>query len=189
MPTWSGWENEFLRAANINGGITTPPLRTFMAEWARHAPGSCRNNPNDLSMKVAGSTRCGDTIGGFGRSQNYDTHAHAAHAFSLSMHTDWVHPLLAAMNTGNPFQIGDRTAAVAVLNRWASPSFADWYKNATDQGTTGGGGGGGAKADLLHGWHSLQRALNTNWHRDLNRGERNLRLALRAFHSKSKVRR
>src|SRR4051812_6794518 len=102
--TWSGWIIQFLNRASI---LNTPPNQTFLSEWARHAPGSCKNNPIDLTTAVSGSSRCGDTVGGFGRSQNYGTHAEAAHAFSIQMHTSWVRPLLAALNSGNPFQVGD----------------------------------------------------------------------------------
>lgn len=163
MPTWSGWQNQFLNRAGI---IETPPNRTFLDEWAKHAPGSCKNNPVDLTTSVSGSTRCGDTVGGFGRSQNYGTHTQAAHAFSIQIHTSWVKPLRDAMNSGNPFQIGDRSQVVAVLNRWASPSFADWYATANNDGTGGGsggggGGGGGADSASAHkGWHQLRTTVN-----------------------------
>jgi hypothetical protein len=186
MPTWSGWVNEFLNAANI---IITPPNRTFMSEWAKHAPGTCKNNPIDLTKAVTGSTRCGATIGGFGRSQNYPSHASAAHAFDLSIHTDWVKPLRDALDTGNPFQIGDRTKVVDVLNRWASPSFARWYANATTSGTTGGGHSGGGKAARAHhGWADLRRTTNHNLPRALRRSRHNTAAALRALSKGRKVR-
>jgi hypothetical protein len=158
--TWSGWIIQFPNRANI---LNTPPLQTFLTEWARHAPGSCKNNPIDLSRSVAGSTRCGDTVAGFGRTQNYGTHAEAAHAFALSVHTSWAKPLLDALNSGNPFQVADRAPVVAVLKRWGSPQFADWYATATVDGTGGGGAGGGTRAaHTHHGWHDLRRSVNHN---------------------------
>lgn len=184
--TWSGWIIQFLGRAGI---LNTPPLQIFMSEWAKHAPGSCKNNPIDLSTAVAGSSRCGDTVGGFGRSQNYGTHAEAAHAFSIQMHTSWVKPLLDALNTGNPFQIGDRSSVVAVLNRWASPSFADWYANANNDGTTGGGGVGGGKAARAHsGWNDLRRTVNRDLPKALRTSTRNTQAALRSLSHARKVR-
>lgn len=183
---WSGWIIQFLNGAGI---LNTPPIQTFMDQWAKHAPGSCHNNPIDLTQAVTGSSRCGDTIGGFGRSQNYGTHAQAAHAFTIQMHTAWVKPLLDALNTGNPFQIGDRSKVVAVLNRWASPSFATWYANANDDGTTGGGGGGGGKAARAHsGWNDLRRTVNHRLPTALRTSQQNTTAALRSLSRARKVR-
>lgn len=178
------WVIAFLNRANI---INTPPNQLFLEQWAAHSPGTCTNNHIDLSQAVTGSTRCGNTVGPFGRSQNYPTVAEAAHAFAIQMQAAWVKPLRDAMNSGNPFQIGDKSKVVAVLDRWGSTTFATWYETATAQGGTGSSGGGGSKADLLHGWHSLQRSLNTNWRKDLNAGERSLRLALRSLGGKGRV--
>lgn len=185
MPTWTGWQNQFLNAAHI---IVTPPNRTFMTEWAKLEGGSCKNNPVDLTHSVNGSTRCGATVGGFGRTQNYPTHAGAAHAFSLQMRTSWVKPLLDALNTGNPFQIGDRSAAVAVLNRWASPTFATWYANATTDGTTGGSGGGGGKGAKAHsGWADLRHSVNHNMPQALKHSKQHTDAALRSLSRARKV--
>lgn len=185
MSTWSGWANQFLTAAGI---IITPPNRTFMQEWASHAPGSCRNNPVDLTHSVRNSTRCGNTVGGFGRSQNYPSHAAAASAFKAQMDTAWVKPLKDALNTGNPFQIGDRSQAVAVLNRWASPSFASWYEAATTSGTTGGKSGGGKAAHAHSGWTDLRHAINHNMPQALRRSEQHTAAALRSLSKSRKVR-
>lgn len=183
--TWSGWIIQFLNRANI---LNTPPNQTFMTEWAKHAPGSCKRNPIDLTKAVSGSTRCGNTVGGFGRSQNYPTHAAAAQAFNLSMHTAWVKPLLDALNSGNPFQIGDRSKVVAVLNRWASPSFASWYATATTSGGSGGGGGGGGKASHAHhGWADLRHTVNHNLPKALRTSGHNTSAALRALGRGRKV--
>ena len=186
MPTWTGWENQFLNAANI---IITPPNRTFMDEWASHAPGSCRNNPIDLTFQVQNSTRCGSTVGGFGRTQNYDTHAHAAQAFADQMRADWTQPLLAALNSGNPFQIDNKAPVVAVLNRWASPSFATWYKNANTDGTSGGGGsgGGGSNSHAHKAWADLTKSLDSRLHNRMSNSRRTRAAALRRLQHARKV--
>lgn len=186
MPTWGGWVIEFLNRANI---MNTPPNQTFMEQWAAHSPGSCKNNPVILSTAVSGSTRCGDTVAGFGRTQNYGTHSEAAHAFSLQMHTSWVKPLLDALNTGNPFQIGDRTKVVDVLKRWGDEGFAAWYANATTSGTSGGGGGGGGSASRAHGgWNDLRRTVNHRMPSALRTSERHTHAALRALSKARRVR-
>lgn len=183
---WTGWIAQFLNAAGI---LNTPPNQTFMDEWAKHAPGTCHFNPIDLSFSVIGSTRCGDTVGGFGRTQNYPTHALAARAFADQMRSDLAKPIRAALNTGNPFQIGDRTKVVDALNKWASPSFATWYANATTSGGTGGGGGGGGKAARAHsGWHDLRRTVNQRMPAALRTSQGNTNAALRALSRARKVR-
>lgn len=186
MSTWSGWIIQFLSRANI---LNTPPNQTFMSEWASHSPGGCKNNPVILSTAVAGSTRCGDTVAGFGRTQNYGTHAEAAHAFSIQMHTAWVKPLLDALNSGNPFQIGDRSNVVGVLKRWGDEGFAAWYANANDDGTTGGGGGGGGKSARAHGgWNDLRHSINHNMPKALRTSQQHTTVALRALSKARKVR-
>lgn len=186
MSTWSGWIIQFLNRANI---LNTPPIQTFMSQWAAHSPGSCKNNPVILSTKVSGSSNCGATVAGFGRTQNYGTHAEAAHAFSIQMHTAWVKPLLDALNTGNPFQIGDRSKVVAVLRRWGDEGFADWYANATTDGTTGGSGSGGGKAGAAHsGWTDLRHTVNHNMPKALKTSQHNVHAALRALSKGRKVR-
>lgn len=184
--TWSGWIIQFLNRAGI---LNTPPIQTFMSQWASHSPGSCKNNPVILSTSVSGSSRCGDTVAGFGRTQNYGTHAEAAHAFSIQMHTAWVKPLLDALNTGNPFQIGDRSQVVAVLKRWGDEGFASWYANANNDGTTGGSGGGGGKAAKAHsGWNDLRRTVNKHMPKALKASQHNTTAALRSLSHSRKVR-
>jgi hypothetical protein len=180
------WVIAFLNRANV---INTPPNQTFLEQWASQSGGSCKNNHVDLSQAVAGSTRCGDTVGPFGRSQNYATTGEAAHAFSIQMHTAWVKPLLDALNTGNPFQIGDRSKVIAVLNRWGSTTFANWYANANSDGTTGGSGGKGGKAARAHGgWNDLRHTINHNMPKALRSSERHTHAALRALSKARKVR-
>jgi len=184
--TWSGWEIQFLNRANV---LNTPPIQTFLDEWAKHAPGSCKNNPIDLATAVKGSSRCGDTVTAFGHTQNYGTHAEAAHAFSLQLHDSSEKALLDALNTGNPFQIGDRSKVIAALKHWGSTQFADWYANANDDGTTGGKGGGGGKSAKAHsGWNDLRRTVNKHLPRALKASQHNTHAALRSLSRSRKVR-
>lgn len=185
MPTWSGWIIEFLQRAGI---LNTPPVQRFMSQWAAHAPGSCRNNPVDLTKAVPGSSRCGATVGGFGRSQNYSTHAQAATAFREQVRTDWVRPLLDALNTGNPFDISNRDPVVKVLERWGSPQFAAWYQAANSDGTTGGSRSGGVAPQTHRAWSDLQRSVDKRLPKALHAAEKASLAALRAAARARKVR-
>lgn len=127
-------------------------------------------------------------MAGFGRSQNYGTHAQAAHAFQIQIDTSWVQPLKAALNTGNPFQIGDRSQVVAVLKRWGSPQFATWYENATTAGGGGGSGGVSSSGPGAHkGWTHLRRSFNHDMPKSLAASQRNVRAALRSLGHAHKV--
>ena len=187
MPTWNGWIIQFLNGANI---LNTPPNQTFMSEWANHAPGTCKNNPVDLSKAVSGSTRCGDTVAGFGRTQNYPTHAAASNAFGLSIDSQLAAPIKAALNTGNPFQIQNRDPVVAALKAWGSPTFANWYQNATAQGTTGGSGGSSGRAPHFHsGYRDLQHTWEHNLPNSLRKSGKLTDAALRSLSHGRKVKR
>ena len=158
--TWSGWQRDFLNTAGI---IVTTPNMNFLTDWHNHAPSSCNFNPIDLSTSVGDSSRCGDTVAGFGRTQRYTKHAEARSAFRIQIDTAWVRPLKQALNSGNPFQIGDRSQVVSVLRQWGSPQFADWYANAPSGGGGGGGGTGTKAPGFHHSWHSLRRTTNYTW--------------------------
>lgn len=186
MATWGGWIIQLLGAAGI---INTPPNQTFMEQWAAHDGPACKNAPVTLSTKVQGSTRCGATVTPLGRTQNYPTHAAAAHAFALQMALARMKPLRAALNSGNPFQIGDRSGAVSALRAWGSPSFADWYLNANSDGTTGGGSGSSGKAPHAHsGWQHLRTVVNHRMPKALRQSEQHTAAALRALGKGRKVR-
>lgn len=95
-----------------------------------------------------------------GRTQQYNTHQQAAHAFDLQIHVPVVSNILTALDSGNPFQINDRAPVVTALETWGSPGFAQWYKNATSDGTTGGSGGSSGRAPHTHsGYHDLQHVM------------------------------
>ena len=185
MTTWSGWDRQFLNAAGI---LLTPPNLTFMAEWASNEGGSCKNNPVDLAHPITGSTRCGDTVTGFGRTQNYPSHTKAAQAFSYQINDAAMKALKVALDTGNPFQIGDRSAAVAALDSWGSPVFAKWYMNATTDGGTGTGGAPSTRAPHTHsGYHDLQRTMQKNLPTALRKSSKLTNGALRSLSRGRKV--
>lgn len=185
MATWSGWIIEFLQRANI---LNTPPNQTFMSEWAAHDGPGCKNAPVTLSTKLPGSTRCGATVTPLGRTQDYPSHASAAQAFTIQMNLASMKPIKDALNSGNPFQIGDRSKVVAALKHWGSPQFAAWYATATTSGGTGGGGPGkGSSSHAHHGWADLRHTLNHNLPKALRTSGRNTSAALRSLGRGRKV--
>ena len=156
--TWNGWQASLLNGANI---IVTPPNMNFLTDWHRQEGGTCTNNPVVLSTAVGTSTRCGDTVAGFGRTQSYPRRGDAIEAFRIQIDTPAMSELKAALNTGNPFQITDKSPVVHDLKQWGSPTFADWYANASSSGGSGGGGGGGGLAPNTHkAWGDLQKSVN-----------------------------
>ena len=179
MPTWPGWGIEFTARAGI---LNTPPVQIFMDEWAVHDANPCRNAPVILSAFVAGATRCGATFTDFGFTYKYPSHAAAAHAFTIQLHNTRAAALLDVLNSGNPFQVGDRSAAVAVLKQWGSLAFARWYQEANSDGTTGGGPSSGGKGARAHsGWSDLRRSVNARLPAALRSSERNVHAALRSL--------
>lgn len=139
---------------------------------------------------MQGSTRCGATVAGFGRTQNYATHQEAAHAFQLSIDSSLAAPIKAALNTGNPFQISNRAPVVQALKDWGSPTFATWYQNATTDGTTGTGGQPNTRAPHTHsGYHDLQRTWQHNLPTALHKSGNLTNGALRSISHGRKVKR
>jgi hypothetical protein len=155
VSVWSGWQNQFLNAANI---IVTPPNRQLLDQWARNATTSCARNPIDLSHAVGNSSNCASLPGIFPHAKRYATHASAATAFRDEIHMSFAKALLDAMNTGNPYQIADPSAVTSVFVSWGSDSMANIYAAATSGG--GSGGGGGAATGLHQGWSDLTRSLS-----------------------------
>ena len=188
MTTWSGWQIQFFAAAKI---LNTPPNQRFLTAWASHAtsPG-CHNNPIDLSVSVTGSSRCHRNTGIHPYTFNYDTHGHAAHAFSLEVHEAWARALLSALNSGNPFQVANWNDVVSVLVSWGSVEFSKWYFDQMQSSSGGGGGGtgGGGSGSAHGGWKHLRRVVNQHMPKALRTSERNTAAALRSISRSHKVR-
>jgi len=159
MSTWPGWENEFLTAANINDGITTPPNRQLLTEWANHTSTNCGRNPIDLSVSTAGSRNCAKLPNLTERAQRYPTHAQAAQAFNREIHQSWAANLLKAMNTGNPYQVKDPQLVADVFTAWGSLKMYTSYL-ATQAGSAGNPGSAGASTGAHKGWSDLRKTIN-----------------------------
>ena len=186
MSTWADWQNEFLLAAGI---IDTPPNRDFLTEWARHASSpQCRDNPIDLHAKVGGSTNCDHPAGSPNWTQAYTSHAHAASAFKAQIHSPFASVILAALQSGNPWQLKDWQDVVGQLRQWPSVNFATWFESNHSGGGGGGGGGGGKAARAHSGWSDLRRTLNKHLPKALRTSQHNTAAALRSLSRSRKVR-
>lgn len=185
MPTWSGWQNQFLNRAGI---IVTPPNRQLLTSWAANAHTNCANNPIDLSHKLTGSSDCAALPGIFPQAQRYTSHAQAATAFRDEIHAAFARNLLRAMNTGNPYQVSYANDVASVFVSWGTDKMLNVYL-AGEPGTGGGGGGGGgAKGVSAHkGWTHLRRAMNHSLPKSLSASQRNVQAALRSLGHAHKV--
>lgn len=163
MPTWTGWQNQFLNRAGI---IVTPPNRQLLTSWAANAHTSCANNPIDLSHKLTGTSDCAKLPGIFPQAQRYTSHAQAATAFRDEIRQSFAGVLLRAMNTGNPYQVPYANDVASVFVSWGTDKMLNVYL-AGEPGTGGAGGGGGGGgagagdgASVHKGWHDLRTTVN-----------------------------
>lgn len=185
MPTWNGWQSQFLHAAGI---LETPPNLRFLNNWASHATSNCKNNPIDLTHRTTGSTNCAKATGVFPQYQTYSSHARAASAFAWEVKYDPFQALFNALDSGNPFQVANPSDVGSVLVSWGSVKFFNWYMAQIQSGGGGGGGTGGGDGPGAHkGWVNLRRSVNHKMPKSLHASERNIQAALRSLGHAHKV--
>lgn len=157
MATWSGWQTEFLTAAQVQN---TADNRRFLSEWASNANTNCKNNPVDLTASVAKSTNCHSLPSITAKAQNYTSHGNAAHAFYVQTHRSGQTALLAALKSGNPYTV-DNTGNVAQdLSSWGSQTFAQIYFAETAGQRGGGGGTDNYAPHTTKAWGDLRHQVN-----------------------------
>jgi hypothetical protein len=179
VATWTGWEAEFLTAAQVPN---TAENRLFLDEWAAHAETNCRNNPIDLSAQTAGASNCHALPAVTARAQNYTTHGNAAHAFFVETHRASSTALINALESGDPFTVNNTGSVAANLTAWGSQTFAQFYFNQTAGQR---GGGVGNTTDALKGWKHMRKSFNHHMPDALNYSERQ---GVRALHSLARAR-
>jgi hypothetical protein len=187
VATWAGWQLELLRAASLP---TAEITGEFLFTWSEHAASSCRNNPIDISRAAAGATNC-RKLTSSRTAKNYGSHAAAAHAFSVQIHSGAFPALLRALRSAIPYQQPDPAAVAADLRKWGSPAMATYYLNHSQTGSGGGSGGGGGAGGQPHvhkGWHALRRSVNHRMPKAIAKAEHLNRLALRATSHGGRVR-
>lgn len=187
MSTWSGWQSQFLRAANI---VVTPPNMRFLTSWSNNAATGCRNNPVDLAIQAPGASDCAKLTGIFPHAQHYSSHASAATAFDTELRMKFAAALRAALNSGNVYQSDNANDVASVLVSWGSPDFANVYLNTAQHQGGGGGGGTGTKAPHTHhGYADLRRTVEHRLPASLRRSHKLTESALRSLGRGRRVKR
>ena len=174
MTTWAGWAADFLSAASLQN---TPGNRNFLTSWADNADHpNCRNNPVDLTHDEPNSTDCGTDTNADGlRTQAYTSHTWARTAFNSQLHSGKYPALLAALRSGNPYNVGNPYDVEADLNRWGSPSFGAVFVDDVRSGPPG-----KIKApQALRAWADMQKSVNRHMPAALRQSERSRKAALR----------
>lgn len=173
MPTWTGWQTQFLRAAGV---IVTPPNLHLLNAWANHAATNCARNPIDLSATRPGSSDCAALRNLTPKAQRYTSHASAAAAFHDELHDGFARPLLAAMNTGNPYDVDNSQEVANVFLAWGSDAMHDAYLKGipaqTDSGSTSAPG-------VHKGWSDIRHSINKKAPASLTASHKQIAAALR----------
>lgn len=120
MPGWTNWILDFLVAANLP---MTDENVSFLTLWTNHETASCRNNPVDVSRKVGNSTNCNKLASGL-FAQSYTSHAQAASAFNLQLHSGNFPHLADALGGGSPLDKGPMQDVINDLKKWGATKFA-----------------------------------------------------------------
>lgn len=185
MPTWSGWAQQFLRAAHYSASSSNV---RFLHEWAQHAQTNCNRNPIDLAIRSPGAGDCAALPGIFPKAQHYPDHATAATAFDTEVHMSFATAIDSALTSGNPYTYGGADGVVSALGSWGSAKFASVYYTETvaKQGGSGSSSGGIAPR-THHAWTDLQRSVNRRLPAALRQAEAANRATLRALSRAHKV--
>ena len=181
MGTWNGWQKQLLQVAGLPSGGDNDK---FMGEWNAHATTDCANNPVDISLNISGASPCSLTSNPNKRARNYAGHDQAAGQFAAQLHSgDYPH-LLAALNSGNPYNPNGSDKVSADLQTWGSGAFATRYTSDVNVVI---GGGKGSYSDAFKGWGDLRRSVNKHMPAALAHSDKQSRAALRALAKARKV--
>ena len=182
MSVWSGWQSQLLRVATVPDSADN---RAFLSDWHSHAESNCRLNPVDISLPVSGSSNC-KQIGQVGtHAQNYASRDQAAGQFRAQLRSGRYPHLVAALESGHPYDVSD-AAAVKVqedLQKWGSVSFDQFYAARTYAAS----GGDVAGPNVHRGYKDLRRSVNQRVPHGLREGQRFIDAALRELGRTHKV--
>lgn len=179
MPTWSGWEDQFLTAINAP---TSASNRTFLDDWAAHATSNCADNPIDLSHPETRSADC-HKLTSSRTAQRYATHATATRAFVQQVQSGNFNELASGFSNNLLDPANAPAALIAEIRAWGSAAFANWLAQ-----QSGVGGKAPAPSDAFKGWTDLQRSFNKHMPRALDQADTLRRGALRTLARAHKVR-
>jgi len=183
MPTWSGWEKQFLTTAQV---ADTTPNQTFMGDWAAHANSSCARNPVDVSHRVQGSRNC-HVLNSTRTAQRYQTQLSATGAFAVQLNSNQFQNLKLALKDDRVWNTNDAAGVHDDLVKWGSTQFAAWYQAQINK-VTGGTPTIGHDAHAMNGWADLRAQINTGLPMALRRSDRLSREALSQLRRHRKVR-
>lgn len=177
MATWSGWQNQLLRAAHFP---TSAANREFLTAWNQHAESNCRNNPVDISKQVDPWSAC-KHLGPGRTANNYGTRQAAADAFNGQVFGSE----FLALNTGfensalSPFAASDEV--IAAIDLWGSAKFAAWLRGQASKSA-------GTPTHFHQGWNDLRRSVNKRYPNALTDSTKLTKAALRKLAHARRVR-
>jgi hypothetical protein len=183
MTTWQGWVARFIAVATVPD---TPENHRFFTEWAKYDGNSCNNNPVLISLPISGSSNCRELPGDrTRRSQNYSSHAQAAGQFRAQLRSGRYPHLVAALESGDPFDLSDEDAGKVSsdLSKWGGAVFPHHYLTGVFKGS---GDVNAPKAH--HGWAALRHSFNHKMPQELKASQHSTDAALRALSRARKVR-
>lgn len=183
MSTWSGWREEFLTAADV---LVTNECLAFLSDWASHADSDCGNNPIDLTAQFSGSTDCATLPAILAKAQHYTARGNAAYAFHVETHQGWASALLAALKSGDPYNVHYTGKVASELSAWGSQTFAERYFKETAN-APGRGGGHVQAPQTLRGWNDVRHEINHEAPRVVRHSQAMMRQALRELARARKV--
>jgi len=158
MATWPGWQVDLMQAANLPNQSGN---RNFLNDWHAAETSSCRNNPVDISRGVANSTTC-HKLTAIRTARNYRTPGNASAAFARQLRSGNYPHLLAALESGAPYSVGNPKPVIDDLALWGSLAFVfELQQDYPPHPSEGGGSGGGPYAPrATKGWDDFRGEVN-----------------------------
>jgi hypothetical protein len=182
MSVWAGWQHQLLNAAGVPTGGDND---AFMTDWHQHATTNCTNNPVDISRNISGASACKLTSNPNRRARNYASHDQAAGQFNAQLRSGSFPHLLAALESGSPYNPTGSDKVGADLIAWGSAKFAAAY-GAEINAQIGGGVLRGPHA--LGGWKALRKSINKGMPEALGYSQHVTTRTLRSLAKARKVR-
>lgn len=182
MGTWTGWREQLLAAAGVTKSADN---LTFLSDWHKYANTDCRDNPVDISLNISGASPCKLTSNPQHRARNYASPDQAAGQFAAQLNSGTYPHLLAALQSGSPYDPTGSDQVGHDLGVWGSAKFGAHYAAEVNAKI---GSGSITAARAHHGWSDLQHSINHNMPTSLRNAERNTRVALRSLSKGRKVR-
>lgn len=115
MGTWTGWQRDVEKAANVPA---TRQNDAFLAEWQSHEGGSASFNPMNTTQQAAGASDY-NSVG----VKNYPSRKIGAAATAQTLRNGYYPAILAGLQSGDPYGKGDHAAINKELDTWGTGGF------------------------------------------------------------------